>query len=96
MYANLKKMYDNTHPVMWSMAIAHLLNIGFNTAVTITDEQIETLEENGMMTKEFVQGIVRLARDIAVECGNNVVELIQFCEITKPFDIKFYKAKGVN
>lgn len=91
MYANMKKLYDRTPTVMWNMAVAHLLDIGFREAIQITDEDIEQLEENGMMTQQFVQDLVRTTRDIAKECGNNVVEVIQFCTIEKCFDMKYYK-----
>lgn len=93
MYANMKRMYDKAHPAMWTMAVAYLLSNGFETVEQITDEEIATVKENGLMTQEFAQDLVRLARDMAKECGSNVVELIQFCEIEKPFDTKFYKAK---
>lgn len=91
MYANMTKIYENTHPAMYNMAVAYLLDKGFSEVQTITDEDIESLKENGMMTEDFVKGIVRTARDIAVECGNNVVELIQFCQKKRVFDTKFYK-----
>ena len=90
MYANMTKIYNDTHPAMYNMAVAYLLDNGFTSVQQITDEEIEALEENGMMTKEFVQGIVTTARDIANECGNNVVELIQFCQKKRVFDTKFY------
>ena len=91
MYANMTKIYENTNPVMYNLAVAYLLDKGFSEVQTITDEDIESLKENGMMTEGFVKGIVRTARDIAVECGNNVVELIQFCQKKRVFDTKFYK-----
>ena len=91
MYTNMTKIYKNTHPVMYNMAVAYLLDKGFTFVSKITDEDIESLEENGMMTKDFVQGIVRTARNIANECGNNTIELIQFCQKKRVFDTKFYK-----
>lgn len=91
MYANMTKIYENTNTVMYNMSVAYLLDKGFTFVSQITDEDIESLEENGMMTKEFVQGIVRTAREIERECGNDVIELIQFCQKKRVFDTKFYK-----
>ena len=91
MYVNMTKIYENTHPTIYNMAVAYLLDKGLTFVQQITDEEIKALEENGMMTKEFVQGIVSTARDIANECGNNAIELIQFCQKKRVFDTKFYK-----
>ena len=90
MYANMKKIYENTNPVMYNMAVAYLLDKGFSMVLKITDEQIEELEGNSMMTEDFVKGIVKTAREIAIECDNNVVELIQFCQKKRVFDTKYY------
>lgn len=43
--------------------------VGMDKAKEISDEQIEGLEENAFMTKEFVQSLVRCARRIARECS---------------------------
>ena len=91
MYGNLKKMYRKTHPAMWNMAIAYLLDYGFSQVKEITDEQINTLEGNGLMTADFEQGIVKTAKAIAEECGNNVTEIIQFCMVEECFDTEWYK-----
>lgn len=88
-YENLKKLYDKNVST-FGMSVAYLLDKGFTFVRQITDEDIETLEENPMMTKDFVQNLARLARDIAKECGNNVVEIIQFCQAESVFDTKFY------
>ena len=90
MYANLKAIYRRDMGV-FPMAVANLLDIGFRRAQKITDEEIERLEENGLMTKEFVQALVRTTRDIALECENNVVEIIQFCMAEEVFSIDYYK-----
>ena len=91
MYANMTKIYENTNTVMYNMAVAYLLDKGFTFVSQITDEEIESLEGNGLMTKNFVQGIVRTAKEIEEECGDNVVELIQFCQKKRVFDTKYYK-----
>lgn len=91
MYANMTKIYESTCTPVYAMAVAYLLDKGFSFVQKITDEDIENLEENGIMTKEFVQDLVKVARDIANECGNDVTKLIQFCQKKRVFDTKFYK-----
>lgn len=93
-YSGMKKIEDNTNFTLFNMAIAHYCDIGYRNAIKITDEEIESLEENGMMTKEFVQDLVRTTREIARECGNNPIEIIQYCQAEKFYDTKNYK-KGV-
>lgn len=90
MYNNMKKIYYR-NPQMFIMATAHLLDIGFRKANEITDEDINELEGNGLMTQDFVQDLVRMTRDIAAECGNDVVEIIMFCMAEDIFDIHYYK-----
>lgn len=90
-YANMTKIYEETPTIVYNMAVSYLLDKGFRYVGQITDEDIENLEENGLMTKEFVQDLVRTARNIARECGNNALELIQFCQKKRVFDTKFYK-----
>lgn len=85
------KIYDESSPVIYSTAVAYLLDKGFTFVLSITDEDIEALEENGIMTKEFVQDLVTTARDIARECNPDVLELIQFCQKKRIFDTKNYK-----
>lgn len=96
MYANLKKIYRETQGAIWSMSVAYLLDKGFTYVQQITDKQIETLKGNPLMTAEFEQAIVRTARDIANECGNDVIEIIQFCMIEECFDTEWYSEEGGN
>lgn len=90
MYANMKKIYLSNQPT-FSMAVAYLLDVGFRNVVQISDEDIEQFKGNGLMTAEFVQKIVRTAKKIAEECGNNVVEIIEFCQAENVFDAEYYK-----
>lgn len=93
MHKNMKAIYD-TNSSIFSVAVAYLLNKGFSTVQSITDEQIAGIEGNGIMTKEYCQSLVRLAKNIANECGNNVVELIQFCQAEHIFDTDFYTGRN--
>ena len=92
MYKDLKKIYDNNRLDVFVMATAHLLDIGYRNAVSITDEDINELKENGLMTKEFVQDLVRLTREIAKNV-DSCTEIVQFCMVEKIFDTKYYKKK---
>lgn len=76
-YTELKKIYRETRVDYFNMAICHLMNIGFLNAEKITDEEIASVEGNGLMTKEFCEWIMKTAREIAKV--SNLVELIQLC-----------------
>ena len=92
MYKNLKKLYDETNRATFSMAVSHLIDIGFRAAKEITDEDIEEIEGNGLMTKEFVQDLIRITKEIAVTC-ESPAELVQFCQVVELFDVKWYKGE---
>lgn len=52
------------------MVMTYLLDqVGMSNAAKITDEQIDTLQGNGLMTENFVKSLVRCARRIARECS---------------------------
>jgi hypothetical protein len=91
-YEKIKEIYDGTRLDIFVMATSHLLDIGWRTAEKITDKQIDNLEGNGLMTKEFCQELVRIARNIAKAC--NAVEFIQFCQVEKLFDTKGFKSRS--
>lgn len=51
------------------MALAYTLGqLGMDNASEITDEEIEAMDGNPMMSKEFVQSLARCARRIGKEC----------------------------
>ena len=47
------------------MVLTYLFDKGFSFCQSITDEDIENLDGNGLMTKDFVQSLVRCARELA-------------------------------
>lgn len=52
------------------MVMTYLLDqIGMSNAKDISDEEIDALQENGLMTEDFVKSLVRCARRIARECS---------------------------
>lgn len=58
---------------------AYIMDKGMSNVKEITDEQIEKLEGNGLMTQDFVQSLVRCARRICIEC--EWAELIEFIRL---------------
>ena len=52
------------------MALSYTLGqLGMDNASAITDEEIESMNGNPMMSKEFVQSLARCARRIGKECN---------------------------
>ena len=88
MYKDIKTIYDREQ-LIFNMAVTHLFDIGFRAASKITDEDIDNLEGNWLMTRDFVQDLVKVTREIAQTCSP--VELIQFCQIEQIFDTRWFK-----
>lgn len=91
-YKEMKTIYDRNRLDFFGMAVSHLLDIGFNNAKEITDEQIATIKDQGWATAGFLQELVTTSREIANAC-NSPVELIQFCMAEEVFDVEFYAPK---
>ena len=64
-YEKIKKIPQNTNSIVMTTALTYLLDIGCKSAMQITDKMIDEVEGNGLMTKEFVQELMRTAREIA-------------------------------
>lgn len=90
-YEKIKEIYDRERLDIFVMATTHLLSIGWNVAQDITDASINGIEGNGLMSKEFCQLLVRLAREISRACSP--VEFIQFCQVEKLYDTKGFKPR---
>lgn len=69
--------------IPYVMIISYILDKGQSMISQITDEQIDNLEDNGLMTKEFVQALVRAAREVVRNCQqDDIIRLIKaewFC-----------------
>lgn len=64
--------------IPYVMIISYILDKGQSMILQITDEQIEGLEGNGLMTKEFVQSLVRAAREVVRNCNqSDIIRLIK-------------------
>ena len=89
MYGNMKKIYRRD-PAMFVMAVAYILDNGVKRIARLTDEDIAEFEDNGLMTADYVQALARMGREIATECKNNPVEIIQFCMAEEVFSTEYY------
>lgn len=81
------------------MVLTYLIDKGFTFCQNITDEDIAELDGNGLMTKDFVQCLVRCARELAKNV--RITDIMQYirCEawmtpVVKEID--FYKNDSIN
>lgn len=64
--------------IPYVMILSYILDKGESTIKEITDEQIAELEGNGLMTESFVQGLVRTAREVVLNCEqSDIVRLFK-------------------
>ena len=89
MYADLKKIYDRTRLDYFAMAVSYLVDIGWRNAKEIDESDIHDAQGNGLMTKEFVQGLMRTAKEIA-DAVEGPTEIIQFCDAEGVFEVEHY------
>ena len=85
-YEKLKKIKNTTRLDFFVMACTYFFNIGYEQAKKITDEDINAAQSNGLMTKEYVQDLMRCTKEIA-NTVDNAVELVQFCQAEDIYDI---------
>ena len=64
---------------MGNAVVSYIMDKGMSNVKEITDEQIEKLEGNELMTQDFVQSLVRCARRICNEC--EWIEIIEFIRL---------------
>ena len=64
---------------MGNAVVSYIMDEGMSNVKEITDEQIEKLEGNELMTQDFVQSLVRCARRICNEC--EWIEIIEFIRL---------------
>lgn len=50
------------------LVISQIVSMGWNAAEAITDEEIEAVSGNGILTKETMQALFRTCRRICKEC----------------------------
>ena len=54
---------------MTNAVIGYIIDEGWENVKDITDEEISSFEDQGLMTKEFSQALVRTAREICQTCN---------------------------
>lgn len=60
------------------MIISYILEKGQTMISAITDDQIDSLEGNALMTDDFVKSLVRAARAVVKECDqSDIIRLIK-------------------
>ncbi len=91
-YEELQKIRKECRLDYFVMVISYLFDIGYAKASGITDEQIKDAEPNGLMTKDFVEWLMKTARRIT-EVTESAVDVIQFCIAEDIFDTKYYAGK---
>lgn len=64
--------------IPYVMIISYILDKGESFIREITDEQIDGLEGNDFMTGDFMKALVRAAREVVCNCGQDgIVRLIK-------------------
>ena len=64
--------------IPYVMILSYILEKGQAVIEKITDEEIEELEGNGLMTQSFVQRLVRTAREVVRNCDqSDIVRLFK-------------------
>lgn len=64
--------------IPYTMILGYILDKGQSMIMKIEDSDIDALEGNGLMTKEFVQGLVRAAREVVRNCDqSDIVRLFK-------------------
>ena len=102
-YTDMKRTYDETGLAYFSMAMSHLLDIGWRRAEALTDEVIahevaeqkkadEQAQAEGtvlLLTPDFIEWILIFVRDWATKYSP--VETMQFIEKVRLYDTKYFK-----
>jgi len=64
--------------IPYVMVISYILDKGQMVISDITDEDIEELEGNAMMTEDFVKNLVRASREVVKQCDqDDIIRLIK-------------------
>ena len=89
MYNDLLTIYRKTNITIFTCAVTYLADKGRENVKQLTDKDISEVKGNTLMTADYIQAIMRTARDISnvVQSG---VEVIQFCNAESVFETVFY------
>lgn len=70
---------EEFNSTLGNAVISYIMDKGMENVKAITDDQIDMFEGNALMTKDFVQSLVRCARRICVEC--KWIEIIEYIRL---------------
>lgn len=94
-YIELQKLKrkEAEYGVPFTMTVAYILDKGYEFLREITEEDISEVEGNGLMTQDFIQNLIRYAKNI-VDVSEQGVVLVQFCQADDTYDVKFFADKA--
>ena len=74
-----KEIIDSVYKgIPYVMVISYILDKGQMVISDITDEEIEELDGNAMMTEDFVKNLVRASREVVKQCDqDDIIRLIK-------------------
>ena len=80
MYKKLKTIELAYTPQIFGLAIAVLLDEGVKTISNLTDEKIEKQKGDSLISDEFWQTIIKVARSIATTIKDDPTVLVSYCQ----------------
>lgn len=86
MYKQLTELLIKKGRPVFAIAIGQLMYLGYQSTLEITDEDIEEVKGDAMITKKFSQEIVSTARQIAKITEEDPAFLFVFCQNVNLFD----------
>lgn len=89
------KLEEQYGTMMVRMALSNMIDKGMEFCSYITDDEIAELDGNAMMTKEFVQDLVRISKELAsYSLWDDIMPYIK--EHIDMYGIDDYKAKMIR
>lgn len=88
-YAKLKKIKDSMRIDRLSMALTYICDVGYRHVISMTEDDIQFMQGNGLMTKEYVQAICHTAKDIC-DIVENPTEIFQFCDAIGIYETDYF------
>ncbi len=93
-YDKLMEIYrKHSNDGMFVLAITYIINKGQDMVSGITEEQIQSVKDNGIMSAEFSQNIIRTAKEINEAVGESGQALYQFCQAESIFETEYFAGK---
>lgn len=87
-YKKLKEICKDMKADYKSMLFAYIFDIGFQNAKEFTSKDIESCEDRGVLTRDFQQWLIRLAKEIC-NAVDSPVTLVQYCMAEDIYETRF-------